>query len=80
MHFTVVKLKEKKMTKEEAVAKIAELVQQAYDALRAAEGVADEHKLSFHFSASYGMGGYYNGDESERYYGDDGWHPSSQSC
>lgn len=68
------------MTKKEAVAKIATLVQQAYDALNKAEVIADEYKLGFSFSPAYGMGGYYEGDESERYYGDDGWNPSSQSC
>jgi hypothetical protein len=69
------------MTKEEAVAKIAVLVQQAYDALNEAESVADEHKLGFSFCPTYGMGGYYEGDENARWSeNDDGWQPSSQGC
>jgi hypothetical protein len=68
------------MTKEKAVAKIAELVQQAYDALNEAESVADEHKLDFSFSPAYGMGGTYYPAGHEYKWVEEGWNPSSQSC
>jgi hypothetical protein len=69
----IVNFKEKKMTKEEAVAKIADLVVEAYSAINEAESLADEHGLDFSFSPAYGMGGWYDGE-------DQCWNPSSQSC
>lgn len=66
------------MTKEEAVAEIAKLVDEAYAALATAEGLADKHGLEFDFSPEYGMGGTYYGYEPK--WSNAGWNPSSQSC
>jgi hypothetical protein len=60
------------------------MVSKVLEDLNKCEAFADEHKLSFHFSPAYGMGGYYEGNPEERYseYGDDpqAWQPSSQGC
>lgn len=63
------------------------LVQEAFAALSKATDFADEHKLSFSFDITYGMGGSYDGDTENRYVPDyvdpedhDGWYPSSQGC
>jgi hypothetical protein len=69
----------KKMSKQEASAAIAELVQQAYGFINAAEKIADEHELSFSFDIAYGMGGTYD-PTYEQEYSEGNWHPSSQSC
>lgn len=62
------------MTKQQAVAAIAEAVQKAQDALSQAEIISDQHNLGFHFDPGvYGMGGYYDGESGE-------WNASSQSC
>lgn len=75
---------EAKRTKEakqkEALAQIEVEVEKAYAALRAAEKLADEAGVSFHFSPAYGMGGAYYGKDSEEGYGDTGWSSSSQNC
>ena len=76
------------LTKEEATKKLAELVAAAYAAVNEATAFADEHKLSFHFEITYGMGGTYDGDVENRYLPDyvysadehHGWYPCSQSC
>lgn len=72
------------MSTKELNAKLAALVQEVYDALRAAEDFAEEHKLGFSFSPAYGMGGYFDGEQvgGTNEWGDesDGWNPSSQSC
>lgn len=75
------------LTKQEATKKLAELVDAAYAAVNEATAFADEHKLSFRFEITYGMGGTYDGDAENRYVPDylspdehDGWYPSSQSC
>ena len=66
------------MTKEEANAEIAALVDHAYETIRQAEALADEHKLSFTFSLEYGMGGRYSSDPD--FYGETGWIASSANC
>ena len=48
-------------------------VQEFNSALAQAEAIADEYGLEFSIDPAYGMGGYYEGTESE-------WYPSSQSC
>lgn len=72
------------MDKKEATVELSRLVSVAKEALQAATNFADEHKLSFSWNPSYGMGGSYIGDPEERwkedYYGDDGWHSSSMGC
>ena len=69
------------MTREEANKEIQALVARAYAAIRHAEEIADEHKLSFSFSPAYGMGGRYNGDPDDWGYDqEDGWRASSHSC
>lgn len=68
------------MTQEEANVALAAKVAEFNKALSEAEAIADEHGLSFRISPAYGMGGRYEGDENDREYSDDGWHPSSQSC
>lgn len=50
-----------------------EKVAEFNSALRQAEAIADEYGLEFSIDPSYGMGGYYEGTESE-------WYASSQSC
>ena len=50
-----------------------EKVTECNSALRQAEASADEYGLEFSIDPSYGMGGYYEGTESE-------WYASSQSC
>lgn len=47
------------LSEREAHDRIAELVQQAYDALSEATRIADQHKIEFDFSPAYGMGGTY---------------------
>lgn len=81
------------MTKQEALAKIAELTNDALAKIRQAEKIAEEHQVSFSFGLEYGMGGTFDEDwdssdwdESD----DEGntnstkkpyrWHPSSESC
>lgn len=59
------------MSKQEATAKLSDLVQEVYAKLEQAQKLADEHELSFGLDVEYGMGGYY--EEGQ-------WHPSSQSC
>jgi hypothetical protein len=66
------------MTKEKALAKIAELVLQAESNISEAEHLAREHELTFDFCPAYGMGGTYNGGNTT--WLDDGWNPSSMSC
>lgn len=69
------------LSDEDARKLIDEKVSEAYAALSEAQAIADAHKLGFHFSPAYGMGGWYSGDSEERgEYSDDGWAPSSQSC
>ena len=55
--------------KKQAFADIDTLINEAYAAIAKAEKIAIEHKLSFGFSVSYGMGGHFYGDIDE----DDGW-------
>lgn len=60
---------------------ISKLVDAAYESIANAQKLADKYKLDFSFNLAYGMGGWYNGDEDERYGDDDeGWSASSQSC
>ena len=83
------------VTKKDAAAALAAKVKEAEAALTEAENLADEYGLEFHFSPSYGMGGYYHGkgkpapktededwEPSDSYDSgtDWGWSPSSQSC
>lgn len=77
----------KQLTREQANARISELLALASEAISEAEALADEHKLSFSSPLDhvYGMGGSYDGnwqDETDEW-GDPkehGWYPSSQSC
>lgn len=64
------------MTKEEANKKLSEAVAAAYAALRVAQAIADEHGLTFSFSAAYGMGGTYIGAKSE----ENDWQASGGGC
>lgn len=59
------------MTREEANAEISALVEHAYETIRQAERLADEHNLEISFSVEYGMGGYYS---------DGVWTSSSADC
>ena len=68
------------MTKQEAAAKIADLVAQAHNAINEAESLADEHKLDFSFSVAYGMGGTYYPAGHKYGWTEEGWNPSSHSC
>lgn len=70
------------MTKEEAVAKIAQLVSQAEGNISEAAELADEFSLDFNFSPAYGMGGNYYGEGHPwiNGYTEQGWNPSSMSC
>lgn len=71
------------MNKQEAAAKLAELVKAFNVALTEAEEFATEHKLSFDISPCYGAGATFDGADvgSENYQGnEDGWYASSQSC
>lgn len=69
------------LSTEDARKLMDEKVSEAYAALSVAQAIADAHKLAFHFSPAYGMGGWYSGDPNDRgEYSDDGWMPSSQSC
>ena len=63
------------MTKAEE--KLKKLVQDAYEAIRTAERVADDNGLVFFFILAYGMGGTYY---PEGYDVETGWHSSSASC
>ncbi len=58
-HPRAIGAKMSELTKEEANAKLTELVGVAYTALEAAEAFADEHGLSFTWSPFYGGGGSY---------------------
>lgn len=71
------------LTQEEAIKKLAELVQNAEHALaKACEFVNEypEYELSFSFHPAYGMGGYYDGGFDSENDSENGWHPSSLSC
>lgn len=76
------------MNKQEANAKLAELLKSAGTAIIKAESLADEFGLSFSSPiGAYGMGGWYYGKGStdhpaEDWYPstDDGWQSSSASC
>lgn len=73
------------LTREEANARINALLEIVREAMAEAEGLADEHKLSFSSPiGAYGMGGTYDGnwenDKDEWGERSDGWYPSSQSC
>lgn len=58
-------------SKKEALAKIAELTDKAYEMVKEAERIADANEVGFSFDVAYGMGGYYDGEEGE-------WNPSSR--
>lgn len=64
-------MSEEKLTQQEAIEKLAELVEIAENALKTAEKFSNEYNLEFGFSPAYGMGGWYESGE---------WHPSSESC
>jgi hypothetical protein len=81
------------LTKEEANAKLAELVAEFEAKLSEAEKLADEHGLQFDIYPAHGMGGTYYGAghsdlvddpylRSDMGIGTDegGWYSSSQSC
>ena len=78
---------EEHMTREEAVAKIAELTKAAMQNIKEAEKLAEEHKVEFSFGVAYGMGGHYypisakSTDEKKHNYENDyGWVSSSSNC
>lgn len=50
-----------------------ELVRKIESAFAEAENFADENDLGFNIYPTYGMGGYYDGEEGQ-------WYPSSESC
>ena len=75
--------------KQIAQGKVAEQIKIAQDAIKEAQRIADEAKISFSFEGpAYGMGGYYEGNPEDRYLEDwqdsddisAGWSASSQSC
>lgn len=72
------------MDKHDAVKHLATLVAAFNKALAEAENFAIKHKLDFSISPSYGMGGYFDGEQvgEKNEWGEesDGWNPSSQSC
>lgn len=78
------------MNKQEANAKLAELIKTAENAISEAESLADEFGLSFSSPiGAYGMGGWYYGKGTEENQGEnwdssdddsDGWQSSSASC
>jgi hypothetical protein len=59
------------LTEEEASALIAAKVEAARELISEAEALATEHKLTFSWDLSYGMGGWFESGE---------WQASSQSC
>ena len=61
------------MTKQEAIEQISKLVNEAFEAISQAEGIACEHNVGFSFDLTYGMGGYFDGETGD-------WNPSSLSC
>ncbi len=66
------------MDERQAQTQLSLLVAEAIAALDKATEFADEHKLEFHFSPTYGMGGWYGPDDEDD--GSNRWYPSSQSC
>lgn len=58
-------------------AQIQEHLAAAYASIREAEKLARDHKRTFFFSVTYGMGGYFDPTEAET---DGGWISSSQNC
>lgn len=74
------------LTKQEALAKIAECLEIAQNAVWEAEGYADEYGLTFEMNlGTRGMGGWYDpadvGTQEEDWMPpSDGWSASSQSC
>jgi len=76
------------MNQEEATKAIAALTAAAYEKLKEAADLAEEHQIRFHFEPEYGMGGTYipASEYNDTYhpFRDDttrgGWYPSSQSC
>ncbi len=81
------------MTKEEATAKIAELVQQAHDALAAAEKVSEESGVPFYWNSSAGRYTPESFENPKDEYGEDdeehddyeyfeykGWERSDSTC
>lgn len=61
------------MTRQEAQAKISELVDQAYAALEQAATIADKFNLNVHFDLGYGSGTSYDTESKE-------WISSSSMC
>ena len=57
--------------RQEAVARISELTNQAREILREAEAIADQAEVSISWDLAYGMGGWYESGE---------WRSSSSSC
>lgn len=83
----------KNLTKQEASAKIAEILKQVKELVNEAQKVSDQTGVSFNLNVGgYGMGGTYypnpedaewsNSDYDDWYPSDtyDGWYASSQSC
>lgn len=81
------------MTEQEALAKIADLLNAAHESIREAQKIADEAGVGFHWDLAYGMGGWYTSKkEAARDAGEEdnpdwepsgdetGWRASSQSC
>jgi hypothetical protein len=75
------------MDQKAAYEKIAELVKQAHEKIKEAEGLADEHGCEFSFSLEYGMGGTYypkqkpDTEDADRWESsDEGWVSSSARC
>lgn len=84
---------EKEQKQKEALAQIEVLTDQAMEAIRKAETLADEANVSFGFDVEYGMGGTYYPtkalnkvptDEETQYdaweSSDEGWVSSSSGC
>ncbi len=78
------------MTRQEATAKLGQLVKDIYALVHQAEQLSDESGVGFSLDIAYGMGGWYtpkkkedetNEDEDDWYASDEGgWQASSQSC
>ena len=65
------------------VAELQKLLNEADAALKKAADFARAHNMSFSYEGpSYGMGGWFDPEETTNQYGDetDGWQASSQSC
>ena len=73
--------------KQEAIAKLAEVLKVAQEKLEEAQAIADEFALEFSWDLAYGMGGTYEGKGTTQGWGSNGkvreqgeWVSSSSTC